>query len=58
MTFQGVGHRLRGSANAVRIRAPQIGGEFLLLYNHKLFILHWILTLLQFTIQDDPTWFA
>lgn len=25
--FQGVGHRLRGSANAVRVRAPQIGGE-------------------------------
>ncbi|TKS76866.1 Mitochondrial import inner membrane translocase subunit [Collichthys lucidus] len=24
----GVGHRLRGSANAVRIRAPQIGGSF------------------------------
>ncbi|XP_074538258.1 mitochondrial import inner membrane translocase subunit Tim17-B isoform X1 [Halichoeres trimaculatus] len=26
--FQGVGHRMRGSANAVRIRAPQIGGSF------------------------------
>lgn len=25
--FQGVGHRLRGSANAVRVRAPQIGGK-------------------------------
>ncbi|KAM7405102.1 hypothetical protein PAMP_012387 [Pampus punctatissimus] len=24
----GVGHRLRGSANAVRVRAPQIGGSF------------------------------
>uniref|UniRef100_A0A672ZHY7 Translocase of inner mitochondrial membrane 17 homolog B (yeast) n=1 Tax=Sphaeramia orbicularis TaxID=375764 RepID=A0A672ZHY7_9TELE len=24
----GVGHRLKGSANAVRIRAPQIGGSF------------------------------
>lgn len=24
---QGVRHRLRGSVNAVRIRAPQIGGE-------------------------------
>lgn len=24
----GVGHRLRGSANAVRMRAPQIGGSF------------------------------
>ncbi|XP_022619101.1 mitochondrial import inner membrane translocase subunit Tim17-B isoform X1 [Seriola dumerili] len=28
LMFQGVGHRLRGSANAVRIRAPQIGGSF------------------------------
>uniref|UniRef100_UPI0037E764CF mitochondrial import inner membrane translocase subunit Tim17-B isoform X1 n=1 Tax=Semicossyphus pulcher TaxID=241346 RepID=UPI0037E764CF len=28
LLFQGVGHRLRGSANAVRIRAPQIGGSF------------------------------
>lgn len=27
LMLQGVGHRLRGSANAVRIRAPQIGGE-------------------------------
>ncbi|XP_023193087.1 mitochondrial import inner membrane translocase subunit Tim17-B isoform X1 [Xiphophorus maculatus] len=26
--FQGVGHRLRGSVNAVRVRAPQIGGSF------------------------------
>uniref|UniRef100_A0A8C7X053 Translocase of inner mitochondrial membrane 17 homolog B (yeast) n=1 Tax=Oryzias sinensis TaxID=183150 RepID=A0A8C7X053_9TELE len=25
LTFQGVAHRLKGSANAVRIRAPQIG---------------------------------
>lgn len=25
--FQGLGHRLRGSANSVRIRAPQIGGQ-------------------------------
>lgn len=24
---KGLGHRLRGSANAVRIRAPQIGGK-------------------------------
>ncbi|XP_043973954.1 mitochondrial import inner membrane translocase subunit Tim17-B isoform X4 [Gambusia affinis] len=24
----GVGHRLRGSVNAVRVRAPQIGGSF------------------------------
>ncbi|XP_051280967.1 mitochondrial import inner membrane translocase subunit Tim17-B isoform X2 [Dicentrarchus labrax] len=28
LMFQGVGHRLRGSANAVRVRAPQIGGSF------------------------------
>ncbi|KAM6929848.1 mitochondrial import inner membrane translocase subunit Tim17-B-like isoform 1-T1 [Lycodopsis pacificus] len=28
LMFQGVGHRLRGSANAVRRRAPQIGGSF------------------------------
>ncbi|XP_019112645.1 mitochondrial import inner membrane translocase subunit Tim17-B isoform X1 [Larimichthys crocea] len=28
LMLQGVGHRLRGSANAVRIRAPQIGGSF------------------------------
>ncbi|XP_033980026.1 mitochondrial import inner membrane translocase subunit Tim17-B isoform X1 [Trematomus bernacchii] len=28
LIFQGVGHRLRGSANAVRVRAPQIGGSF------------------------------
>ncbi|KAM9752088.1 mitochondrial import inner membrane translocase subunit Tim17-B isoform 1-T1 [Menidia menidia] len=28
LMFQGVGHRLKGSANAVRIRAPQIGGSF------------------------------
>ncbi|KAM4563319.1 mitochondrial import inner membrane translocase subunit Tim17-B isoform 1-T1 [Odontesthes bonariensis] len=28
LIFQGVGHRLKGSANAVRIRAPQIGGSF------------------------------
>ncbi|XP_024860260.1 mitochondrial import inner membrane translocase subunit Tim17-B isoform X1 [Kryptolebias marmoratus] len=26
--FQGVGHRLKGSAKAVRVRAPQIGGSF------------------------------
>lgn len=30
LMLQGVGHRLRGSANAVRVRAPQIGGEVLL----------------------------
>ncbi|XP_060931241.1 mitochondrial import inner membrane translocase subunit Tim17-B isoform X1 [Limanda limanda] len=28
LMFQGVAHRLRGSANAVRVRAPQIGGSF------------------------------
>ncbi|PWA31898.1 hypothetical protein CCH79_00006477, partial [Gambusia affinis] len=28
VTSQGVGHRLRGSVNAVRVRAPQIGGSF------------------------------
>ncbi|XP_033942865.1 mitochondrial import inner membrane translocase subunit Tim17-B isoform X1 [Pseudochaenichthys georgianus] len=28
LIFQGVGHRLRGSANAVRVRAPHIGGSF------------------------------
>lgn len=27
LVLQGLAHRLRGSANAVRIRAPQIGGE-------------------------------
>lgn len=27
MLLQGVRHRLRGSANAVRVRAPQIGGD-------------------------------
>lgn len=26
LIFQGLGHRLRGSTNAVRMRAPQIGG--------------------------------
>lgn len=30
LATQGVQHRLKGSANAVRIRAPQIGGEELL----------------------------
>ncbi|XP_061839291.1 mitochondrial import inner membrane translocase subunit Tim17-B isoform X1 [Nerophis lumbriciformis] len=28
LIFQGAAHRLKGSANAVRIRAPQIGGSF------------------------------
>ncbi|XP_049608902.1 mitochondrial import inner membrane translocase subunit Tim17-B isoform X1 [Syngnathus scovelli] len=27
-TFQGVAHRLKGSGNAVKLRAPQIGGSF------------------------------
>lgn len=34
---QGAAHRLRGSANAVRIRAPQIGGEDVFFCNYCLF---------------------
>lgn len=35
LIFQGVGHRLKGSAKAVRVRAPQIGGkEFLFFVTH------------------------
>lgn len=35
LLFQGVGHRLRGSANAVRIRAPQIGGKAVIKVSHS-----------------------
>lgn len=37
LVFQGVRHRLKGSANAVRIRAPQIGGEELSFYKERMF---------------------
>lgn len=32
LMFQGIGYRLRGGANAVRVRAPQIGGEKLVCF--------------------------
>lgn len=50
--FQGVGHRLRGSANAVRIRAPQIGGEKVVLCNRELFLLLWLLVFSYVTFHS------
>lgn len=35
LLFQGVGHRLRGSANAVRVRGPQIGGKAVIKVSHS-----------------------
>lgn len=32
LMFQGIGYRLRSGANAVRVRAPQIGGEKLVCF--------------------------
>lgn len=37
---KGLGHRLRGSANAVRIRAPQIGGKEVL--NNIIFLIIYV----------------